>query len=275
MLLVLPISVFLGIFLLFFDQRNRRETFVKSACVWGLLVMLITETLSLFGKFRPTWIALSWLFFLLTVTGFVLLTRKRKEFTFKKNQFDNYGKLLLSAIIFILSIEALLSLLFPPNTWDSMTYHMSRVMHWIQNGSVGLYASNSLRQLYYQPWAEYVTAQILSLTDFDSIANLLQWTAMFGSIVVISLISKEMGADRNTQLLSGFLGATIPMCILQASSTQTDLVAGFWFTLFSFFSIRLIRKHPKEPLFLPGLHWDWACLRKPPCTSSAFRFFYY
>ena len=262
MLLILPISVFLGILLLFFDQKNKREAFVKSASVWGLLVTFITETLSLFGKFKPTWIALSWLFFLLIATGIVLLTRKRNEFTLRKIQFDNYEKLLLSAIIFILSIEALLSLLFPPNTWDSMTYHMSRVMHWIQNGSIGLYASNSLRQLYYQPWAEYVTAQILSLTDFDSMANLVQWSAMFGSIVVISLISKEMGADRKTQLFSGFLCATVPMCILQASSTQTDLIAGFWFTLFSFFSIRLVRKASKGTAFFAGTAMGLGLLTK-------------
>ena len=38
-----------------------------------------------------------------------------------------------------------LALLYPPNNYDSMTYHMARVAHWIQNQSIGHYPT-SLKQ---------------------------------------------------------------------------------------------------------------------------------
>jgi hypothetical protein len=47
-----------------------------------------------------------------------------------------------------------LALITPPNMYDSMTYHMSRVVHWIQNGSLAHYPTSIGRQLFLPPGAE-------------------------------------------------------------------------------------------------------------------------
>jgi hypothetical protein len=51
---------------------------------------------------------------------------------------------------------------------------------------------------------------------------------MVGSVVGVSLIAGQLGGDRWTQWVSAAVTATIPMGILQASSTQNDYVVAFW-----------------------------------------------
>ena len=42
-----------------------------------------------------------------------------------------------------------------PNNWDSMTYHLTRVEHWMQRQTVIHYATNNVRQVSQPPLAEY------------------------------------------------------------------------------------------------------------------------
>jgi len=51
---------------------------------------------------------------------------------------------------------------------------------------------------------------------------------MLGSLVGVSLVAKEFGANRNGQIISVVFAATIPMGIVQASSTLTDYVVALW-----------------------------------------------
>ena len=60
---------------------------------------------------------------------------------------------LIAAIAALVLTLAALAIVAPPNTWDSMTYHMGRVAHWAQNGSVNHYPTTITRQLYLGPWA--------------------------------------------------------------------------------------------------------------------------
>ena len=48
------------------------------------------------------------------------------------------------------------------------------------------------------------------------------------SLVGVSVIARQLGAGPRGQLLSAFVCATIPMGIMQASTTQNDHVAALW-----------------------------------------------
>ncbi|MFY8009574.1 MAG: hypothetical protein ACOVNW_07720, partial [Flavobacterium sp.] len=45
-------------------------------------------------------------------------------------------KLLVGVLLVLLCLLFVQGLLYPPNNWDSLTYHMSRIMYWIGNESV-------------------------------------------------------------------------------------------------------------------------------------------
>ncbi len=109
-----------------------------------------------------------------------------------------------------------------------MTYHLPRVMHWLQSESVAHYYTPITRQLYQPPFAEYAIAHIISLTRTDRFAFLVQWLALFGSAVGVSVIARQLGCGPLGQALAATIFVTAPMAILQGSSTQNDLVVTFW-----------------------------------------------
>ena len=52
--------------------------------------------------------------------------------------------ILLGVIVVIAILLAVVAIVGAPNNMDSMTYHLGRVIHWIQNGSVAFYADGEL-----------------------------------------------------------------------------------------------------------------------------------
>src|SRR5262249_2538151 len=124
---------------------------------------------------------------------------------------------LLAGVVIIAATTGFIALVAPPNTWDSLTYHMSRVMHWAQNRSVSHYPTHIQRQLHHTPWAEFAILHLQLLSGNDRFANTVQWFAMLGSVTGVSLIAKQVGADARGQIFSAVIAATIPMGILQAS----------------------------------------------------------
>jgi hypothetical protein len=109
-----------------------------------------------------------------------------------------------------------------------MTYHLTRVMHWQQDRSLDFYATSIQRQLHLTPGAEYVTLHLQLLSGGDRLANLPQWFASMGSLFVVSLIAARLGATARGQALAALFCATLPMGILQSTSTQNDFVVAYW-----------------------------------------------
>jgi 4-amino-4-deoxy-L-arabinose transferase-like glycosyltransferase len=84
------------------------------------------------------------------------------------------------------------------------------------------------------------------LSGGDGLANMIQWFSFIGSIIGISLIARELGADRPGQLFSAAFCATIPMAILQASNTENHLSTAFWLVCFVYFSLHAF--HHSSPM---------------------------
>src|SRR5262249_6466063 len=127
----------------------------------------------------------------------------------------------------------------PPTTSDSMTYHLARVGHWVQEDSVAFYPSHVLRQLHMPPWSEYAMLHLFLLSGGDRLANLVQACCFVGCAAGASLIARQLGGGTLAQALAAALCALLPMGILQGSSTQNDLVEAFWLVCLVHFLIEL------------------------------------
>jgi hypothetical protein len=215
---------------------------MAASLVFGVLLVVITECLSLVGLFSTGGVLVAWL--LVTVASVVVWKKvKRVEREWESFELTPFLKVLIASVLAFVIVTGLIAVIAPPNNWDSMTYHMARVAHWIQNGSVAHYPTNILRQLAMPPWAEFAIAHLQVMSGGDYLANLVQWFSMIGSVVGVSLIAKRLGASARAQVFSAVIAAAIPMGVVQASSTQNDYVLAFWLVGFVYYGL-LWRERP-------------------------------
>jgi hypothetical protein len=228
MFLILPLTALA--FLYFICKvfyREWRISILSGTVIWGLIISVVTEILSLvnlikFGFILTTWIVVD---IVLAIIYFKLLNKTLADI---KPNLNFHLPKLLYAVAFIVALIGLIGFVAPPNNWDSMDYHMSRVAHWMQNHNVGHYPASYTPQLYQNPWSEFVIMHFQILSGGDYFANSMQWLSMIGCLIGVSLIAKLLSANLAGQFLATVATATIPMGILQASSTQNDFAEAFW-----------------------------------------------
>ncbi|WP_165778138.1 ArnT family glycosyltransferase [Raineya orbicola] len=133
-----------------------------------------------------------------------------------------------------------------------MTYHLSRVMHWKQNQNLQYYASHIERQIVFQGFAEYFILHTILLTQNDYFVNLPQWLSFVGLIAASSLIASELGISRKGQILTAFLVLAIPIALLQAYSTQNDLVGAFFSICSFWFFLKILKRKYQYSVLLGG-----------------------
>jgi hypothetical protein len=148
-----------------------------------------------------------------------------------------------------------------------MTYHLARVLHWQQDRSVALYATNIERQLHLTPGGEYGILRLDLLSGGDRLDNLPQWLAAMGSLPVVSLIPARLDATARGQALAAVFCATLPMGILQSSSTQNDYQVAYWLACLVAWS-----SGPTGPAgrgrWPSAPPWGWRPSPRPPPTCS-------
>lgn len=257
MLILLPL---LALVLLALCVRSRlgcgswRETLLTAAVAWGVLLVLITEGLSLFGGVGGLGLSLSWLAVCLVAALGIHGARLRNllRVPAPTTPLGIDERLLLAGLALYLLGTAVIALVAPPNTWDALEYHLPKVMHWLQNGSVSFYPTPTPRQNHLAPGAEFVILHFHALWGSDRLTNMVAWLSMSGCLAGVSLLARELGAGRRGQLLSAVFAATLPMGIMQASSAQTDYVVAFWFVCSLWFLLRLIKSQTLSAQLLFG-----------------------
>ncbi len=248
------IALLLLLFIVQVENKNWRGSLLSALVVWGVILTSITEFLSALKILNFAWVLVLW-----SIVNSILLIiffrihRKRGKSASNniKLNIDELFKLpfasiiLLSGIALIVIGVGVVAVMAAPNHSDSMEYHMSRVAHWIQNSSVVHYPTHTVFQLYQNPWSEFAITHLQILSGGDRFANLIQWGSMLSSIVGVSLIASQLGSNFRGQILASIVCATIPMGILQGSSTNNDYVISLWLVCFAHFTLLIIKDGAK------------------------------
>lgn len=128
---------------------------------------------------------------------------------------------------------------YPPCTADSMSYHLPRILHWIQNGNVSSYPTNYNRQLFVQPFGEYLVLPWELMTGGDWFDNTVQIVALFGVLLLTALLIRHFGGKARCQLLGIALVLSSPIVLFEAPTTQTDIIVTFFFFAFIYSGLKL------------------------------------
>ena len=263
MLLALPVAAFfllwyalaaLGVGSKHAEIDRAVPSFLAAAAIWAAFLALTAEALSLVHGITQLGVALTW-------TAAVLATSfmawRAAAYRRVGTAFQNWlstqsskGYLWPYAVAGGL-VGALLVVAWvaPPNNNDSLLYHMSRVAHWEQNASLAHYPTAYNNQLWIQTWAEMTILHFKVLLGSDHASNLVQWFSMVGCLLGVGGTAKLLGARRAGAWLAAAFMFSLPLGILESTSTQTDYVAAFWLITFAYFVVLSRRRA------LTGLEW--------------------
>lgn len=276
LLALVPVAAFIILWAVLCQaQRDPRTAFLAAAVTWSVFLVVGTELLSLLHALTLAAVLALWLAALLLALG-AALRAGVKPLAFWQQlampRFSLFEWLVLGTCALILAGTALTAWVAPPNTYDSLSYHMPRVMHWMQDHSVAYYPTDNLRQLYTAPGAEFIILHFQLLAGSDRLANFVQWFSMLGSALAVSLIARELGVDRRGQVFAAAASLGIPMGILQATSTQTDYVTAFWLACFVYWMLVVVRKAQPWDIAAAGASLGLAALTKSTTYIFAFPF---
>jgi hypothetical protein len=132
------------------------------------------------------------------------------------------------ALLVLVLAELVVAVASPPDNYDSQTYHLPRIEHWVLQRNVQFFPTEIDRQASMAPGAEFLLLHLRLLIGDDSLYNLLQFSAGLGCVLLASRIAGQLGGSGRAQLLAGFVAGTAPIVALEATSTQTDLVTAAW-----------------------------------------------
>ncbi len=144
------------------NPHDWRDSWLAASVCWGVAVAVFTEALGIAHLISRGALVVTWSAFAIVLGAQLAVAgrastspqgvagaRGGTSLTLARSWKD--GTLrdpLLIGLLVVLALLATLAILAPPNNWDSMVYHMGRVVHWMQNRSVDHYPTSIDRQLY-------------------------------------------------------------------------------------------------------------------------------
>lgn len=233
-MIVLPLLAFAGIerlLLVLSPQVDSRHRQLRAGIIWGLLAVAFSELLSLGHAITQANLGIAWTAAALAAWLAAILRARRIGVRLAPRvrvPVAHSARLLLVVVSVILGISALVAWQAPPQTWDSLNYHMSRVAHWAQDQSVAQFATGIENQNSRPPMSEMAVLQLYVLAQGDRFSNFVSWFALAGCVVGGSALAARLGAKPIGQWLAAVFVATLPMALAQASSTMNDIVVAFW-----------------------------------------------
>lgn len=261
-------------------------SYMEACCLWMLFLFALTEGLSAFHTLRFRFLFMTWgLLDILLVGLFVLQWRRAFLTTAAVRQTCVRGLQMLKkspyyVVLLLIGAGVLgLALATTPYNWDSMTYHLPRIVHWAQNRSVAHYATNCIRQISSPVLAEFVNLHVYILCrGSDLFFNLLQAASYLTNAVLVGAIAAKLSCDRRFRFLAMLLYMTMPIAFAEALTTQVDNFAAVWLLFFvwrllDYVDLKKAMHFDKITVFrvgTMGLCAAWGYLAKPSvCVGMA------
>ena len=252
--------------------------YIEACCIWMLFLFVITELLSVFHTVRfialfAAWMSLDIVLLVVLVVQIRISGDKIGELYDKYKKVSTLMEHSYYGILFLIGvIVLLLAICTTPYNWDSMTYHLPRIVYWVQSRSVEHYATNSIRQIASPMLGEFVNLHVYILSrGRDTLVNMLQAGSYIACAVLVGAIAGKLGCDRIFRFIAVLIYMTMPIAFAEALTTQVDNFATVWLLFYVYVLLELVQQ--KENLEFKrdaivkvctlGLCVAWGYLAKP------------
>lgn len=241
--------------------------------IWTVIMYFSLEGLSVFHKVTT---GFSWgVWITADIILLILYFRKNKRKIINVSKCEQISISLRSkfdwfkavSLIGVGIVALFLALWTVPNNYDSMTYHLPRIMHWAQNGSVAHYASNGLRQITSPILAEFINLFVYVMGGRqDYLFNLVQWSAYITNAVLVMGIARKLKCNPTMCYLTGLLFMTMPIAFAESMTTQNDLLDAMWLLMFIYVILDFYESEQ--------MNFDKTCVEKTIILSCCIAFGY-
>ena len=249
-MIALPILSVLGLYVLIYCHKNeinrKQEAMIYSIICNAVYCFVITEVLSQFLALTNTAVAICWLGALILIAALIVigLKKDRVEIAFMRKAFVPSKKPKMSLLVVnyvILVVVGIIAVMTKPYNWDSMSYHFSRLIHWILNKSVAHYACFDFSQITDPNLGEFIFLQIYLLTNgCDRICNLVQFSSFAVSAVVVRDICMKIGGSKRTGNVAMLMYMSTPIVFTEALTTQVDHVSAVFMLIFVWMGLEFV-----------------------------------
>lgn len=190
---------------------------VKILLFWYIFIFFSTEILSYFRLIARFYIFSAELLFWLIILFF---HRNEIQQAVRSIRFPSIYKIIVLILFALTFIQGFFS---APNSTDSMVYHLPRIMYWIQEKTL---FQDTIRNVhdYMPPFGQYIMLHIYLIFDSDRFLFFSQWFAYVVITIVSAMIANLLGANKQIRETIALLVASIPVVVMQATSTKIELV---------------------------------------------------
>jgi len=233
-----------------YNERNSIFCAITDGILYFLLLLyIITEMFSVFSMLTYSTILAVW--GIIAVICLCFIGKDRQKLIQIKSVIKNRKRDNLWLFFALLSIAMLLlSVISISANWDSMTYHLPRIMHWIQNKSVAFYATNIARQIFSPPLSEYVMMHVMLLGGNDFFVCAVQGSCYVAGAVLIYGTSEKMNIEKTYRYFAVLLFMLMPPAIAEAVTTQNDLFSALIMLVFFYYYLDFLYVEKLSFIFL-------------------------
>ena len=221
--------------------------------IWFLYITLLTfEVLNYLNLFRENVIYVL-IMISITTLFFHYIIKIRKHFKngnhdIINNLRENLKPLLPIAILTLLKIYE--GYYIAQNNWDSMSYHLPRYLHWLQNESLEFYFTTIQRQNISPVLPDYlfsITYIIFGNDKFIFLVNIISVTTASYYIYKIILL---LTSNKHKAILGLFISFLLPSQIAFMSSSQTDPISTALITILLYFALSIESNQDRKYIYL-------------------------
>ncbi|MFH2039329.1 MAG: glycosyltransferase family 39 protein [Chloroflexota bacterium] len=249
--------IFLFLFILSIFNLFKNFLFIEKILVFFILsCSFIVITLELTGLLR----SLNNQLVILSIQAFLVLAAAALNLIYKlglhpisfsnlKNKIltipslirHNIGTFLFFCLILLTYIFlAYLQIRFPQNTTDSLYNHLSRIGHWLQQGSLFPYAGSTNIGSTFPIINSLLMMWSVIFLHSDRLVGYVQFIATIMVSLSIYSMGTEFSFSRKSNFLASLFFLSFPIILFESITAQNDILAACFLMIAFYFLIRFI-----------------------------------
>ncbi len=234
--------------LLLLNKKERPLTVLAySTIIYIFFIFLFNELFSIQNLISIRSIYCFWLIFdLFLLLSLILICKKKNLSYFKsiiKNKYEKNKIFIIIGIILTIFL-IVISLSTIPYNWDGLSYHLTRIVVWLENGSVAHFSTIDTRMLGTPPLKEFVDLHVYSIIGRfnDSFLNLTQTFSFILNSLFVLEIADRIGCKLKGKIVSILIFASTGTVLAEAFSIQNDQFAATFVLIFIVLMLKLIKE---------------------------------